>query len=173
MGVEIERKFLVDQEKWEQVIKPQGTHYRQGYVLNEAKRTLRVRVTDKQGYITFKGPTDGITRKEYEYKIPVEDGTELLNGFAIAEVEKIRYRIPFEGHLWEVDEFLGDSEGLIMAEIELLHENDEFTLPAWISYEVSGDVRYYNSYLSTHPFKKWSREPVSPKDQETENHNLK
>jgi len=87
----------------------------------------------------------------------VEDGIELLNSFAISEVEKIRYRLPFEGHLWEVDEFLGDNEGLIMAEIELQHENDEFKIPAWISNEVSGDVRYYNSYLSTQPFKSWGQ----------------
>ena len=155
MGVEIERKFLVDHEKWQQVIKPAGTHYRQGYLLNDAHRTIRVRVTDKQGYITLKGATTGITRKEYEYKIPVEDGIELLNGFSVSEVEKIRYRIEFAGKLWEVDEFSGDNEGLIMAEIELHNESEKFDRPAWVTHEVSDDERYYNSYLSVHPFKGW------------------
>jgi len=155
MGVEIERKFLVDHEKWNQVVKPNGTHYRQGYLLNDNHRTIRVRVTDKQGFITLKGASSGISRKEYEYKIPVEDGVELLDGFAQSEVEKIRYRIDFAGKLWEVDEFLGDNAGLIMAEIELKQETDEFERPDWITDEVSDDDRYYNSYLSTHPYKNW------------------
>jgi adenylate cyclase len=155
MGVEIERKFLVDHEKWRDVIKPAGTHYRQGYLLNDDERTIRVRVTDQQGFITLKGATTGITRKEYEYKIPVEDGNELLDGFALSELEKVRYRIDFAGKLWEVDEFLGDNEGLIMAEIELHDEKDEFEKPAWVTMEVSDDERYYNSNLSRHPFKKW------------------
>ncbi|HEY8780428.1 MAG TPA: CYTH domain-containing protein [Mucilaginibacter sp.] len=154
MGVEIERKFLVDREKWNRVVKSPGTHYRQGYLLNDDHRTIRVRVTDKQGYITLKGATSGITRKEYEYKIPVEDGIELLNGFDAPEIEKIRYRIKFAGKLWEVDEFLGNNEGLIMAEIELKQETDEFEKPDWVTREVSDDERYYNSYLSTHPYKK-------------------
>ena len=155
MGVEIERKFLVDHEKWKKASKPEGTHYRQGYLLNDEHRTIRIRVTDKQGYITFKGASSGISRKEYEYKIPVTDGNELLDGFSQSEVEKIRYRIDFSGKLWEVDEFLGDNEGLLMAEIELTHDDEEFDRPDWITSEVSGDERYYNSYLSTHPYKKW------------------
>ena len=155
MGLEIERKFLVDHEKWRQVIKPAGTHYRQGYLLNDDRRTIRVRVTDQQGFITLKGATTGITRKEYEYKIPIKDGNELLDGFALSEVEKIRYRIDFAGKLWEVDEFLGDNEGLIIAEIELKSETEEFEKPGWVTVEVSHDERYYNSYISTHPFKKW------------------
>jgi adenylate cyclase len=155
MGVEIERKFLVDHEKWRQVVKPPGTHYRQGYLLDDDHRTIRIRVTDKQGFITFKGPTIGITRKEYEYKISVDDGNELLNGFAISELEKTRYRIQFAGKLWEVDEFLGANASLIVAEIELQHETEGFEKPDWVTLEVSDDERYYNSNLSTHPFKKW------------------
>ena len=115
-----------------------------------------MRVTDEQGYITLKGATTGITRKEYEYEIPVQDGVELLDVFAQSEVEKIRYRIEFAGKLWEVDEFLGDNEGLIMAEIELQDEAEEFEQPDWVTNEVSDDERYYNSYLSTHPFKEWA-----------------
>jgi len=155
MGNEIERKFLVDHEKWRRVKKGKGTHYRQGYLINDEKRTFRVRVTDKHGYITLKGSTSGISRKEYEYKIPVEDGIELLDAFAESEVRKIRYKVKFAGNLWEVDEFSGDNEGLIMAEIELEHEDEEFDKPDWLAREVSDDDRYYNSNLSVHPFKKW------------------
>ena len=155
MGVEIERKFLVNPEKWDKLVKPESAHYRQGYLVDDDKKTIRVRVTDTQGYITFKGPTANFSRKEFEYKIPVKDGNELLDQFAESEVEKIRYRIEFEGKLWEVDVFLGDNEGLIVAEIELTNEDEQFSMPDWVTEEVSGDERYYNSNLSVHPFKKW------------------
>jgi CYTH domain-containing protein len=155
MGVEIERKFLVDQEKWQQLAKPAGTHYRQGYILSEAAKTIRVRITDKQGYLTIKGATQGISRKEYEYTIPVNEGAELLDNFAEAELEKYRYCITFAGKVWEVDEFLGDNQGLLIAEIELQDEKEAFELPPWVTVEVSGDKKYYNSHLSVHPFSKW------------------
>jgi adenylate cyclase len=155
MGVEIERKFLVDHKKWAQLLKPAGTHYRQGYLLNDDLRTIRVRVTDQQGFITLKGATSGITRKEFEYNIPLEDGIAILDSFAVSEVEKIRYRVEFAGKIWEVDEFSGDSEGLIMAEIELKDEVEEFEKPDWVTGEVSDDARYYNSNLSTNPYKNW------------------
>jgi adenylate cyclase len=157
MGVEIERKFLVDHDKWKQLAKPKGTHFRQGYVLSDDKRTIRIRVTDKHGYITFKGASSGISRKEFEYEIPMGEGIELLDGFAVSEIEKIRYRIEYDGKTWEVDEFSGNNAGLILAEIELQHEDEEFKKPDWISIEVSDDERYYNSYLSTHPFKDWGK----------------
>jgi adenylate cyclase len=157
MGVEIERKFLVDTEKWQQAVKPAGTYYRQGYLLIEDKRTIRVRVTDKQAFITIKGATAGISRKEFEYEIPVADGTELLNGFAISEIEKIRYRLYFGNKLWEIDDFLGDNSGLLVAEIELQQENEGFDLPDWITLEVSHDAKYYNSNLSKNPYKNWDK----------------
>jgi len=155
MGLEIERKFLVDRQKWQKISKPDGTHYRQGYLVDEASKTIRVRAAGKKGFITIKGATAGITRKEFEYEIPVEEAIQLIDGFAGSEVEKIRYRITFEGKLWEVDEFLGDNKGLIMAEIELKHEDEAFEKPAWITSEVSDDGRYYNSYLAKKPFKDW------------------
>jgi len=155
MGIEIERKFLVDTEKWQQAVKPAGTHYRQGYLLNEYKRTIRIRITDKQAFITIKGATSGISRKEFEYEIPVTDGIELLDSFNVSEVEKIRYCLYFGNKLWEVDEFLGDNAGLLIAEIELQHENEAFNLPDWIALEVSNDAKYYNSNLSKNPYKNW------------------
>jgi len=156
MAVEIERKFLVDAEKWQQVVKPEGTFYRQGYLLNEKGGTIRVRVTGKQAFITIKGTTEGISRKEFEYEIPVADGTELLDGFAVSEIKKIRYCLYFGDKLWEVDDFMGDNAGLLIAEIELQHENEPFTSPDWITAEVSDDARYYNSNLSKNPYKSWS-----------------
>ncbi|MDP9076199.1 MAG: CYTH domain-containing protein [Bacteroidota bacterium] len=157
MGIEIERKFLVDHEKWNHVTKPAGTYFRQGYLLNENNRTLRVRVADTRAFITIKGGTSGISRKEFEYEIPVADGIELLDNFAISQVEKTRYRIDFAGKLWEVDEFYGDNAGLITAEIELQHEDEAFELPEWVAVEVSMDAKYYNSNLSVNPFNSWNK----------------
>ncbi len=156
MGVEIERKFLVDHDKWHQFNKPEGTHYRQGYMLDEVKRTVRIRVAGNQGFITIKGSTSGITRKEFEYEIPVADAIELLDGFTASDIEKVRYKIHFEGKLWEVDEFHGDNEGLIVTEIELQHEDEQFHKPDWVMVEVSDDKRYFNSNLSKSPYKTWN-----------------
>ena len=156
MGVEIERKFLVDKEQWTQLAKPQGKHYRQGYILSEVTKTIRVRITDEHGYITIKGATEGISRKEYEYIIPINEGAELLDNFAVSELEKTRYCINFAGKVWEVDEFLGDNKGLLVAEIELENEAETFKLPAWATTEVTGDKKYYNSNLAVKPFKSWN-----------------
>src|ERR1700722_14041087 len=100
MGVEIERKFLVDHEKWRKLKKPAGTHYYQGYLLDETSCTIRVRLAGKNGFITFKGANSGISRAEYEYKIPAEDASELIKSFAKSSVEKIRHKIKFAGKLW-------------------------------------------------------------------------
>ena len=154
---EIERKFLVDHKKWRQLDKPEPTHLRQGYIVNEVNKTIRVRIAGEQAYLTIKGPTTEISRSEYEYPLPLKDAIELLDNFAVSWIEKKRYRINFAGHLWEVDEFLGDNLGLIVAEIELEHEAAEFELPGWVGVEVSGDKRYYNSSLSIYPFSKWKQ----------------
>jgi adenylate cyclase len=155
MGVEIERKFMVDHEKWKSLKKPAGTHYHQGYLLDHSNCTIRVRIAGVYGFITIKGSSSGISRKEFEYKIPATDAAELIKSFARSAVEKIRYKIKFAGKLWEIDEFLGDNEGLIIAEIELKSENEEFEKPTWITNEVSDDDRYYNSSLAKYPFKNW------------------
>jgi adenylate cyclase len=155
MSVEIERKFLVDHKKWAELKKLPGAHYHQGYLLNDTNCTIRVRLAGAKGFITVKGANSGISRKEFEYAIPAEDASELIKTFAISAVEKIRYKITFAGKLWEVDDFLGDNKGLIMAEIELEDESEEFEKPEWITAEVSHDARYYNSNLSKNPFKNW------------------
>jgi CYTH domain-containing protein len=155
MGVEIERKYLVDHEKWRALKKPKGIHYKQGYILNDGKQTVRVRVSDKKAHLNLKSAMHGFSRKEFEYEIPLSDGLELFENFVKSSTEKIRYEIPFEGYVWEVDEFLGDNTGLIIAEIELESEEDNFEQPDWIGEDVTDDERYTNSSLSLNPYKNW------------------
>jgi adenylate cyclase len=153
MNIEIERKFLVDKDKWKQLSKPVGLPVRQGYLLTEPGKTIRVRIAGAKGYLTIKGGTAGIKRNEFEYEIPEKDAKELFESFSNAVVAKIRYKIIHHEWLWEVDEFLDDNEGLIIAEIELETEAEEFDLPEWISEEVTGDTRYYNTNLAVNPYK--------------------
>jgi adenylate cyclase len=156
MGVEIERKFLVHHDKWAALAKPKGLVIRQGYMLKDAAKTIRVRIKDEESFITIKGKTKGISRSEYEYGIPLKDGLELLEAFCEAVVEKQRYCISYAGKLWEVDVFEGENQGLIVAEIELADEAETFDLPRWVSTEVTSDARYYNSNLSVNPYKNWA-----------------
>jgi adenylate cyclase len=155
MGLEIERKFLVDHKKWEQVEKPIGIPYKQGYMLQDNQHTIRVRVSDRKGYLNFKNKVSGVSRKEYEYEIPLDEGLEILNAFTTNGTEKMRYIIPFKGKTWEVDVFSGDNAGLIVAEIELKNESEEFEKPDWVTTEVTYDGRYTNASLSIHPYKDW------------------
>lgn len=155
MPTEIERKFLVDKSIWQKVEKNSGEMYRQGYLLTDPNKTIRVRQTSEKGFITIKGLSVGATRPEFEYEIPFDDAKELLNQFAISELSKIRYKIIFEDKLWEVDEFLGDNLGLIVAEIELKSEDESFALPHWIDREVTSEQKYYNCNLTILPFKYW------------------
>ncbi len=155
MAVEIERKFLVKKATWNAIEKGKGNYYRQGYMAKETNQTIRVRVTEETGYLTIKGPTTGISRPEYEYKIPKQDAEEMLNIFCNNIVCKIRYKIEFANKLWEVDEFMNDNEGLIVAEIELRDENEKFDLPDWVEKEVTGEKRYNNSKLAVNPYKNW------------------
>ncbi len=155
MALEIERKYLVNKEKWNALAKPKGTLIRQRYLLIEADKTIRVRIKDSKGYLTIKGRSVGATRLEYEYEIPQEDAAQLLNGFSVPEVKKVRYEILFNDKKWEVDEFLEDNIGLIIAEIELKEESEYFELPEWIGREVTVEKQYYNSHLTVMPFVKW------------------
>ena len=155
MPLEIERKFLVRKELWRQCDKPSGELFRQGYLLTDPTKTIRVRQTSEKGFITIKGISVGATRAEYEYEIPVSEAEELLNHFSGSELSKKRFKILFEGKLWEVDEFLGDNEGLIVAEIELQTEDEMFSKPHWIDVEVTSEEKYYNSNLTLNPYKNW------------------
>lgn len=155
MGVEIERKFLVHKNKWDSFTKPKKDFYRQGYLFSDSNKTIRVRQTNDKGYITIKGSVIGLSRPEFEYEIPKADAEELLNQFSVSELIKVRYKILFKNKIWEVDEFLGDNLGLIVAEIELKHENEQFEMPDWIANEVTDDNKYYNSCLAKTPYCNW------------------
>lgn len=154
MPHEIERKFLVDTSLW-QPTSP-GTVLRQGYLSSEPERTVRVRLHGDQGKLTIKGKTTGVTRSEFEYDIPAEHATALLELCERPWIDKVRHRVPHEGKTWEVDVFHGDNEGLILAELELASEDESFSLPPWATQEVSHDPRYYNANLIKHPFRTWS-----------------
>jgi len=156
MGMEIERKFLVSSDLWRVGTLP--VRYAQGYLSKDTIRTVRIRIAGTKGYLTIKGPVSGISRSEFEYPIPLEDAQQLLDLCIGPIVKKNRHKILFEGHLWEVDEFLGENQGLIMAEVELSHPEESIILPPWIGREVSGDSRYYNSNLNTNPYQEWVRD---------------
>lgn len=154
MGIEIERKFLLAGDGWRGLGTP--TLMRQGYLVADAVRTVRVRIEGERAVITVKGKSTGASRGEWEYDIPVPDAAELLDGLCDQPlVEKVRHRIEHAGHVWEVDEFLGLNAGLVVAEIELGAEDEAFDKPDWIGREVTGDKRYYNSSLIRHPYFEW------------------
>lgn len=157
MGVEIERKFLVDRKAWQILEKPAGEMYRQGYLLTDPAKTIRVRQTPDKGFLTIKGISVGTTRAEFEYEIPFDEAGELLDQFASTSLSKMRYKILVGNNLWEVDEFFGNNEGLIVAEIELKDEAELFQIPVWVEDEVTGDEKYYNSNLTLFPFKIWNK----------------
>lgn len=153
MGMEIERKFLIADDSWRHGA--EGIPYSQGYLARGAGRTVRIRTAGEKAFLTIKGPVEGISRAEFEYPIPAEDARQL---FPLCEgplVEKIRYKVFFGNHFWEIDEFLGENEGLTIAEVELSHPDEPVIPPAWLGREVTGDPRYYNSNLSVHPFREW------------------
>ncbi|MFC0225283.1 CYTH domain-containing protein [Serratia aquatilis] len=156
MAKEIERKFLLCGDEWRTLAK--GTHYRQGYLNSIKERTVRIRTINDKAFLTVKGITVSATRAEYEYEIPFNDCTEMLEGLAERPIiEKKRYKIPYGGLVWEVDEFLGVNEGLIVAEVELQSEDQVFDKPDWVGEEVSGDPRYFNSNLVTCPYSTWKK----------------
>lgn len=154
MAFEIERKFLVDTSKW--VPSDHGTRLIQAYLGLDPLPIVRIRLSGEKAFLTIKGPSKTISRPEFEYEVPVADAQEMLK-LAISEpVEKTRYKVQHEGFIWEVDIFSGKNKGLVMAEIELEFENQELQRPDWLLQEVSGDERFYNSYLSEHPFQEWN-----------------
>ena len=154
MGVEIEKKFLLAGNDWKDLA--EGTSYRQGYLSSVKERTVRVRTIKDKGFLTIKGISVGATRLEYEYEIPFEEANELLNELCEKPlIEKNRYKVNLGEHTWEIDEFFGENEGLVVAEIELESEKQQFIKPQWVGEEVTGDPRYFNSNLIANPFKQW------------------
>ncbi len=156
MPTEIERKFLVVSDDWRRQA-DHGSLMVQGYLQSNEKSSVRVRIAGGQAWLNIKSATLGISRSEYEYAIPVDEAKQILEDLSQGPlIEKTRYHIKAGNHLWEVDDFLGDNQGLVVAEIELSEEAEEFEKPAWLGEEVSHDTRYYNVCLVKHPYKDWA-----------------
>ena len=162
MGLEIERKFLVKGEFRDQAYS--HSRIRQGYILTGNGKTVRVRLRDSRGYLTIKGPSDqaGLGRYEFETEISEQDARDLLHLCEPGLIDKTRYLVRSGRHTFEVDEFYGDNEGLVMAEVELASADEPFEKPAFIGREVTGDRRFYNSHLRRNPFCLWRHEAPSP-----------
>jgi adenylate cyclase len=156
MAMEIERKFLVTGEQWREG--NEGVRTCQGYLSSAPECTVRVRVMGDKAYLTIKGKTEGVSRSEYEYEIPVGEAEEMLAHLCRRPfIEKKRYRVQYAGLEWEVDEFSGENEGLILAEVELESEEQQIDLPPWVGQEVSDDARYFNVNLVRHPYSAWGK----------------
>lgn len=152
MAIEIERKFLVVGDEWR---KAPAVDYQQGYLNADKARTVRVRIAGDKAFLTVKGEAKGLSRAEFEYPIPLEDGRDLLRLCQPPLIEKCRRRIAVDGFIWEVDEFFGSNQGLVVAEIELPAEDAVFPQPEWIGEEVTHDPRYFNSSLAKLPYSEW------------------
>ncbi len=147
MGKEIEYKFLVDKAQWDALEKPEPQLIIQSFLQKEVERIVRIRVKGSKGYLTIKGATEGVTRMEFEYEVPVADVQEMIKTFELPHIRKQRYEIKVDQHVWEVDVFEGPLEGLILAEIEVSEEGESFTKPEWVTEDVSRDPSYYNAVL--------------------------
>jgi adenylate cyclase len=155
MAIEIERKFLLKNDAWrDDVVK--HIDFKQGYLVGSDKASVRVRIEGDKANINIKGATLGIVRSEFEYEIPLQDANELLDGLCDQPfIDKVRHYVHIGKHEWEIDEFKGENQGLVVAEVELTDENEAFDKPLWLGEEVSSDKRYYNSMLVKNPFKNW------------------
>ena len=157
MGIEIERKFLIVNEDFKE-LSFQKKYIKQGYLNSNKNRAVRIRITDDTAFLTIKGVsnTSGATRYEWEKEIPLEEAKELMLLCESGIIEKYRYYHQVNHHVFEIDEFFGENEGLLLAEIELSSENENFAKPSYLGKEVTGNEKYYNSFLSKNPFKNWA-----------------
>ncbi len=155
MAKEIERKYLLKNDKWQKVA-GDGIVLKQGYLNTNPERTVRVRLVGQTGFLTIKSKNTGITRNEFEYEIPYTDTLELLKLCEPPLIEKTRYIIKRDGLTWEIDLFSGENQGLVIAEVELSYEDQNIIIPDWLGKEVSDDPRYYNSNLVLMPYTKWT-----------------
>ena len=155
MTVEIERKFLVADSGF--LAGLEGERLTQAYIASTARATVRVRIAGARAWLTLKGSTEGLTRREFEYGIPPAHAEAMIAELCAGPViDKTRYRVAHDAHVWDVDVFHGENAGLVLAEIELAREDECFACPAWLGAEVSGDPRYYNSNLAQRPYRSWA-----------------
>jgi adenylate cyclase len=155
MATEIEHKYLVNLDVWKNIIPEQSIEIRQAYLQTDPAKTIRIRTMGKSGYITIKGMAVGASRPEFEYEIPIAEANELINKFCSDLIEKTRHIVIHDNSTWEVDEFKGLNEGLIVAEIELTSEAEKYSIPNWVDKNVTDDLKYANSNLTIKPFKTW------------------
>jgi len=155
MAIEIEHKFLLANDDWRKYVS-RSIKYRQGYLSAQASSSIRVRVSADKAWLNIKSATIGTHRFEYEYEIPLPDANEIINNLCRKPlIEKTRHFISHADNIWEIDEFEGDNQGLIVAEIELSEVGKSFAKPDWLGSEVTNDLRYYNNNLSIHPYSEW------------------
>ena len=161
-GLEIERKFLVRGDGYRERTYS-FSRIQQGYICSGHGRTVRVRIRDNRAYLTIKGPSNaaGLSRYEFEKEITLDEGEHLMALCEPGRIDKTRYLVKSGHHTFEVDEFYGDNEGLVIAEVELQSEDEPYEKPDFIGDEVTGDRRYYNAHLTKHPFKTWCVKPES------------
>lgn len=156
MAIEIEHKFLIISNSWKNFVE-RSSDYKQGYLVSDASRSVRIRLSDNCAWLNIKSATIGIARQEYEYEIPREDGLKMLDSLCEKPfVEKTRYFVPNGKHLWEIDVFSGDNDGLVVAEIELSEVGEHFDRPSWLGKEVTEELKYYNNSLCKNPYKHWA-----------------
>ena len=155
MTVEIERRFLLADDSWREVA-DEPLVLQQGYLSVEKERTIRVRIIGSQAWLTLKGYISDMTRSEFEYEIPLAHAQAMMADMCPFKVEKYRYRVEFEGFVYEIDEYFGDNAPLIVAEIELPSEDTEFPKPSWLGKEITADGKFTNAYLSKHPYSSWT-----------------
>lgn len=155
MAIEIERKFLLANEDWRQAV-DKSVYYKQGYLSSQPTASIRVRISDEEAWLNIKSATIGVQRLEFEYNIPLQDAENIISLLCKKPIiEKTRHFVHFDDELWEIDEFVGDNEGLVVAEIELPDADKLFSKPSWLGHEVTFDLRYYNNNLVQNPYKNW------------------
>jgi adenylate cyclase len=156
MALEIEHKFLIKNNDWKEHIRNSAT-YKQGYLVSDKTRSIRIRTSNNTAWLNIKSATTGSYRNEYEYEIPFSEGIEILNTLCETPlIEKIRHFVPYKQHIWEIDVFDGENEGLVIAEVELSEIGEAFSIPTWVGIEVTDDLRYYNNSLCKNPYKNWN-----------------
>jgi adenylate cyclase len=157
MGIEIEHKFLLANNDWREQVQ-KSVRYRQGYLSSLPTCSMRVRIAGEQAWLNIKSPTIGAERMEFEYEIPCPDANEIIDKLCGKPIiEKTRHFVTVDNLIWEIDEFEGPNQGLIVAEIELNHIGQFFPKPAWVGQDVTHDLRYYNNNLAINPYSKWDK----------------